>query len=228
MCSRLRIILTGSSNIAKSKIKSLLIQELTKPTERDKQSYAGPSDLGNPCPRCLGRKMVGDKAENNFSLFPWIGTAVHAYLERMVFQTPEYLHEQKLYVGDVPGYGPIRGTADLIRVVNPTQVVDWKIVGIKKIASYRVNGAPKRYRYQGQLYGKGCEIAGFPVESIAIVFIPRDSGGINDIFVHEEAYQPEMAEAALSRAAEIFALASANGWESLPSDPECWECSYNW
>jgi hypothetical protein len=192
-------------------LKASLIKELTKPTERDKQSVAGPSDLGNPCPRCLGRKMAGDRGDNNFSLFPWIGTAGHAYLEQNVFQTPEYLHEQKLYVGDVPVYGPIKGTADLIRVVDPTFVADWKFVGIKKIASYRVNGAPKRYRYQAQLYAAGCALAGFPVESIAIVFIPRDSGSVSDIFVHEEAVQPEMAEAALARAGEIYALVQEKG-----------------
>jgi hypothetical protein len=214
--------------MASSGLKASLIKELTKPTERDKQSLAGPSDLGNPCPKCLGRKMAGGRQDNNFSLFPWIGTAGHAYLEEKVFQTPDYLHEQKLYVGDVPGYGPIKGTADLIKVSDPTMVVDWKFVGIKKIASYRVNGAPKRYRYQIQLYARGCEIAGFPVESVAIVFIPRDSGSVSDIFVHEEIYQPDMAEAALARAGEIYAIVQEKGWETLPSDKDCWDCNYNW
>lgn len=150
---------------------------------------------------------------------------MHAYLERMVFQTPEYMHEQKVTVGEIPGYGVIKGTADLI---SPTEVVDWKIVGLKKIQSYRVNGAPDKYRYQGQLYGKGCENAGHPVDSINIVFIPRDSGSLSDIFVHTEAYQPEMAQAALDRAIEIYEIVQTKGWESLPSHSDCWNCNYGY
>jgi hypothetical protein len=203
-----------------------LIREITKPTERDMQSRVGPSALGNPCPRCLGRALAGDSGEDNFSLYPWLGTAGHYYLQHTVFQTPDYLHEQKLYVGDVPGYGPIKGTSDLIRITDPKTVVDWKFVGIKKINSYRANGAPTQYRYQGQLYGRGCELAGYPVDSIAIVFIPRDSGVVNDIFVHEEAYQPGMAEAALERAGEIYAAVLDKGWEYLPSHKDCYVCNY--
>lgn len=165
-------------------------------------------------------------------MYPWLGTAVHAYLEREVFQTDDFLHEQKLYVGDVPLYGAIKGTADLVHAratdTLPTFVGDWKIVGLKKIKSYRVNGAPKQYRYQAQTYARGCELAGFPVENIAIIFIPRDSGNINDIFIHEEAYQPEMAEAALTRAGAIYKAVLNDGWESLPSDPDCWTCNSNW
>lgn len=197
------------------------------------QVRVGPSSLGNPCPRCLGRELTaeGDSFDNDFSLYPWLGTAVHAYLERKVFQTPEFMHEQKLYVGDVEGYGPIKGTADLVRYVkdeHDNYVLDWKIVGIKKIKTYRVNGPPTQYRYQAMLYGRGCALAGFPVDSVAICFIPRDSGNVNDIFIHEEAYQEEMAVAALARAAEIHKLALLEGWEELPSDDGCWTCNNNW
>lgn len=222
--------------MTKSEVKFRLLNEITQPTARDQQRRVGPSALGNPCPHCLGRELYmtdhADTFGQDFSMYPWIGTAVHSYLERSVFQTPDFLHEQKLYVGDVPLYGPIKGTADLVHKDETpdlaTFVGDWKIVGLKKINSYKANGAPKQYRYQAQLYARGCELAGMPVEFIAIIFIPRDSGNANDIFVHEEAYQPEMAEAALARAGAIYEVVLKEGYEGLPSDPDCWTCNSRW
>jgi hypothetical protein len=37
-----------------------------------------------------------------------------------------------------------------------------------------------------------------------------------------------MAEAALARAGEIYAIVQEKGWETLPSDKDCWDCNYNW
>src|SRR4051794_32594646 len=165
--------------MARSELKFQLVNEITRPSKRDMQYRVGPSSLGNPCPHCLGRELAATAdqhtGDREFSMYPWIGTAVHYYLERHVFQTPDFLHEQKLYVGDVPLYGPISGTADLIHKDEtetlPTFVGDWKIVGLKKIKTYRLNGPPKQYRYQIQLYARGCELHGTPVESVAIIFI---------------------------------------------------------
>lgn len=176
----------------------------------------------------MGESLVGTQdstLESDFSLFPWLGTAGHGHLERTAF--PDAMHEMKLYVGDVPGYGPIKGTTDLF-IPDEGLVVDWKFVGIKKIKEYRNHGAPAQYRYQIQLYARGCQLAGYGVQSVAIVFIPRDSSDINDIFVHEELYQPAMAERALERAGLVYAEAVANGWDSLPSDDKCWRCRYRY
>lgn len=223
--------------MGKSEFKFQLINQITEPSARTLQRRVGPSSLGNPCAKCLGREMwMTDNDiegyEDEFSMYPWIGTAVHAYLEDNVFQTDDFLHEQKLYVGDVRNYGPIKGTADLVHKEPtphlPTLVGDWKIVGLKKIKSYRVNGAPSQYRYQAQIYARGCELAGMPVENIAIIFIPRDSGNVNDIFVHEEQYQPEMAARALDRAGDIYEAVLSDGWASLPSHVDCWQCNSRW
>lgn len=220
--------------MAKSELKFQLINQITRPSARTQQFRVGPSSLGNPCAQCLGRELSATEyvPEDDFSMYPWIGTAVHAYLEDNIFQSDDFLHEQRLYVGDIPLYGPVKGTADLVHKEATdklgTFVGDWKIVGLKKIKSYRVNGAPKQYRFQIQLYARGCELAGYPVESVAIIFIPRDSGNVNDIFIHEEAYQPEMAEKALARAGDIYAHVLVEGWDNLPSDPDCWTCNSRW
>lgn len=209
-------------------LKTELLRELTKPSTRDKQARVGPSGLGNPCPKCLGEAMLGSEAgliqSQEFSLYPWIGTAVHYYLEHSIFKEAE--HELKLYVGDVPGYGPIKGTTD-IYFPEEGIVGDWKIVGLKKIKQYRLKGVPLQYRYQAQLYAHGCELAGKNVKSIAIIFIPRDSGNVNDIWIHEEKYQSEMAQAALDRAGRIYEEANRLGWEALPSSDDCWNCNMN-
>jgi len=217
--------------LATSKLKAKVLAEITKGTERDKQRRAGPSNIANPCPKCVGKSLAGVDDDRDFSLYPFIGTAVHAYLEHNTF--PDAQHELKLYVGDVPGYGPIKGTTDLYIIVEidgqqVAVVLDWKIVGIKKIKSYIVNGPPEQYRYQANIYGRGLQLAGEPVDRIAICFIPRDSGNVNDIFIHEEEYQPEMAEAALERAGRIYEIVQAEGWENLPEDDDCYQCNGIW
>lgn len=209
--------------MSKGELKIAVIQEVTQTTARTKQKRAGPSDLGNPCPKCLGRTLAGEKEDGDFSLYPWIGTAVHAYLEENTF--PDAEHELKLHVGEVEGYGAINGTTDLYW---KGIIGDWKIVGLKKIKEYRVRGVPAQYRYQIQLYARGCELAGKVVDSVAIIFIPRDSGNVNDIWIHEEEYQPEMAEAVLARAGAIYKIVQDEGWEGLPSDDDCWNCNRSW
>lgn len=208
-----------------SEIRLKLIEELTRPTERDKQRKVGPSEIGNPCTKCLGRALAGEREKQDFSLYPWIGTAVHYYLEHTTFTNEE--HEMRLFVGTIDGYGDINGTTDMW-YAEEGAAVDWKIVGLKKIKSYRVNGPPKQYRFQAMLYGYGLHLAGKPIEKIAIAFIPRDSGNVKDIWVYEEAWSEEMALAALGRAQQIFDHVSVHGWEDLESDDSCYNCNMNW
>lgn len=206
-------------------IRTKVIQEITKPTARDKQRKVGPSEIGNPCAHCLGRALAGERRPQDFSLYPWIGTAVHYYMEHETFK--DEAHELRLYVGSIEGYGDIKGTTDMW-YADAKAAVDWKIVGKRKISHYRVNGVPEQYRYQAMLYGMGLHLKGEPIENIAIVFIPRDSGNVKDIWVHEEAWQPEMAEAALARAKAIFDHVQEHGWRELESDVDCFSCNMDW
>lgn len=214
-----------------SNIKSRVIKEITVGTERDRQRRAGPSNISNTCPKCVGQSLAGVADDRDFSLYPWLGTAVHEYLENNCFQGGDAHRELKLVCGEVPKYGTIKGTTDLLLFDPVTQtwtVVDYKIVGLKKIKSYIVNGPPENYRYQTQIYGTGCVVAGFEVANVAICFIPRDSGNVNDIYIYEEAYQPEMAEAAFARAGLIYEIVENEGWETLPESPDCYQCNASW
>lgn len=209
-------------------IKTAVIHEITKKTARDKQRRVGPSDLGG-CPRCLAEKMLGegDGFGDDFSLYPWIGTAVHHYLEYSTF--PGAQHELRVSVGEIPGYGEIKGTTDLLLPWDDgATVLDWKIVALKRIRDFRVNGVSKQYRYQVQMYGKGAVNEGFNVDSVAICFIPRDSQNVNEIWVHEEAYQPEMVDRVMLRAEKIYQQALAKGVDSIPSDDDCYTCNRRW
>lgn len=208
-----------------TEIRLKVIEEITRKTERDKQSRVGPSEIGNPCVQCLGRALAGERREQDFSLYPWIGTAVHYFMEHNTFMDSE--HELRLHVGHIEGYGDIAGTTDMW-YAEEGAAVDWKIVGLKKIKQYRSSGVPAQYRFQAMLYGLGLHLQGKPIEKIAIVFIPRDSGNVKDIWVHEEAWSLEMAEHALERAQQIFDHVKVHGWAELESDDNCYSCQMDW
>lgn len=140
---------------------------------------------------------------------------------------PEAEHELRLHIGEIEGYGSIVGTTDMW-YADEGAVVDWKIVGLKNLKKYRVNGVSQQYRFQAMLYGLGCHLTGKEVKKVAIVFIPRDSGNVKDIWVHEEEWQPEMAEAALARAQAIYDHVKVHGWRDLESDDDCFQCRMDW
>ena len=64
-----------------SDIRLKVIEEITKPSARDKQRKVGPSEIGNPCTRCLGRALAGERKEQDFSLYPWIGLVLGLVVE---------------------------------------------------------------------------------------------------------------------------------------------------
>lgn len=210
-----------------SDLRLRVIQEITKKSERDKQTRVGPSEIGKSCDKCLGRALMHERADQDFSLYPWIGTAVHYFMESNTF--PDQEHELRLYVGDIPGYGPVNGTTDMAYVEEDGSitVVDWKVVGIKTLKKYRVSGVSDQYRFQAMTYARGLELLGRPVKKVAIVFIPRDSMNVKDIWVHEEEYQPEMAENALARAGALYSWLQEEGnhWRDLDEDYDCFQCN---
>lgn len=213
-----------------SDLRAKVIAEITTETDRDKQRRVGPSEIGKDCDKCLGRALMDERPDQDFSLYPWLGTAVHYFMEDNTFQ--DQRHELKLYVGDIEGYGPVKGTTDMAYLNDDGTytVVDWKFVGLKNLKKYRTGGVSDQYRFQAMLYARGLELEGHAVKDVAIVFIPRDSGNVRDIWVHEEPYQPEMAEAALSRAGQIWAWLQEEGntWQKLEEGISCFQCNYAW
>jgi hypothetical protein len=231
-----------------SEIYDRIIKELTKPSERDKQRKVGPSELGDLCERCLAEKLLGVHVEEKtYPLAPMIGTAFHLYLETTL-GLEDYLKETKVTVGEIEGYGDIRGTADGFYV--PTgHVVDYKVLSKKKIKAFSsatffdedrnpefysdsmTEGSLKKYYYQMMLYGLGLENAGYEVNHVSLVLFPRDCTVESVMAASHELcfkYNRKAALAVLERANQIFKWANENrdNLGELDSHPGCYYCAF--
>lgn len=219
--------------------RELLAQE----TERDKQKLIGPSLMGSPCDLCVARGLMGEEDPRSpYWVGGVIGTAIHALLEergRAAF--PEDMHEQKgLVIGEIPGYGVIKGTADRVAVVDRA-LVDYKSTMKKKLPGFKkayeapepVEGEPntaKESRFklvgyvgQGHLYARAViEQFGHEIDTIVISFIPRDASTEEDLVQYEYEYDPEYAEIVWNRVVYIWENLYDENWQS---DPNCYACN---
>lgn len=204
-------------------LKQELTDFLSQESDRDKQRLVGPSSLGG-CAYCLGLDMLGLK-EQEFGWYPRLGTAFHYWAEH--HQTiPGAITEQKVTVGEIPGYGIIKGTLDLYLPHRYT-IVDYKLVGKSTRQTVMIDGPTMQYRGQQHLYGKGAEAAGYRVDKIAIAYLPRDSHTLRDMHVHVEDYNPKIAQKVLDRAEQVWKYSSSGRVEELPSSSECYTCDRN-
>lgn len=226
---------------------------LTARSERDKQRRVGPSGLGKCCDLCLAEDLIGIKrpGENDKTpIAPLLGTAFHLLCEtrsRDMEREAEVLVEQPVHVGDVGGYGPIKGTLDRFDI-GAGEVMDWKLVSLKKLGAFqRLHrkalqdgfdsvisdyGAAQFLQYYIQLclYGKGMEDRGYEVNNVTLLLLPRDAtvhvveSGLTALSMP---YDRDLAIYALGRAGLIYEKAreSDNLITALDSARECFYCS---
>lgn len=172
---------------------------------RSQQTRIGPSEVGTPCDRQLAYKMLeapkGTTAFND-PLPSVVGTGAHEQMERFALARnrelgwPRYLVEQRVEVR--PG---LTGSSDLYDVQDSC-VYDWKFLSTSRMTKYR-SGPPNVYRVQAHLYGLGFRNAGFPVDRVAILFMPR--GGMRkDARMWTEPYDEQIALDALARMDQIL------------------------
>lgn len=226
---------------------------LTARSERDKQRRVGPSGLGKCCDLCLGEDLMGIKrpGENEKTpIAPLLGTAFHLLCEKRSRDTEreaEILVEQSVHVGDVGGYGPIKGTLDRFDI-EAEEVMDWKLVSLKKRDAfkrlYRKSqrngfdavikdyGAAQFLQYYIQLclYGKGMEDQGYDVSTVSLLLLPRDATVHvveSELTALSMPYDRDLAVYALGRAGLIYKKAreSDDLITTLDSAPECFYCS---
>lgn len=208
---------------------------------RTLQQAVGPSELGTPCARKLGHKLVGTPRRDRGT--PWkptIGTAMHAWMEehfaRDSFRSdnPRWWIEQQLVVGQVNGVD-VTGSCDLYDQETGT-VVDWKFVGRNRLTQHRRRGHPgTQYRAQAHLYGRGWQLRGMHINTVAVMFWTRD-GEFADRWWWAEPYNEQVALDALTRATNILQLAQVLGSETTLGlqpmvDDYCAHCDYlnpNW
>lgn len=191
---------------------------------RSRQKTIGPSELGTPCVRRVGYRLAGTSpvARSRPGWKPTVGTAVHSWLEagmtaaNSALGYERFLIETKVDVGVLAGQ-PVTGHCDLYDRVTCT-VVDWKVVGVSSLRSYKTNGPSEQYKVQAHLYGRGLVRAGHPVRDVAIYFLPQN-GELHEAHWWCEPYNEHIATAALARAEGVEIALQAKGNDILADLP---------
>ena len=226
------------------RISNYILDVLKTATERDLQSKVGPSNLSNACTYCLAKDLVGVPEERSgYYLGAKIGTAIHEYVDNHG-EKPYVINEQKNGIGEIPGYGVIKGSTDAF-FPEEGVVGDLKTTTRDKLKMIKraIEDEPNEYEttkvvearakvvaYQKQvfMYGRGWENLGYAVNGCVIWFVCRDGQGDNDIWTWRFPYSREQADAALDRAARIWVhLENGGDVEALKSSATCWPCSVN-
>lgn len=207
---------------------------------RSLQQRIGPSELGHPCARRIGYKMLGHPeraGEPNWKAT--VGTALHSWLEgvldganldyeqRTKSGEERYYTEQRVIVGQILGKD-IDGSCDVYDRVTAT-VIDWKSVGPTQLTKYKRFGPGDQYRSQAHLYGRGWQTRGLPVDNVMVVFLPRN-GELAETHIWHEAYSEQVALDALQRVNGIALTTQAMGAAALAvlptADAYCHMCPY--
>lgn len=214
---------------------------LRTPTDRDKQKLVGPSGLGNLCTRCLADAFINGQFDktNRYWLGSVVGTSIHELYSSRVQNDPNVMSEFKVDIGEIPGYGKIRGTVDLY-VKSEKMIVDLKTTTRKKLAMYRrvlldsdpsLSLASYRHTIHGYInqtmtYGSGVVRMGLPVKRVGLALICRDGTGDSDIWTWTTAYDPNRAKQVWDRAVALWQwLQEGNDPNTLPSAEGCYYCT---
>lgn len=208
---------------------------LKQKTARDRQTLAGPSALGSACDACVALALSNEpEGENHYWVGAAIGTAVHDILEKRGRRDKNVLLEQKVTVGEIPGYGVIRGSVDRFEI-KPGIVRDFKGTtknkfpamrnayerDLKTLAAQEIKHRIDGYLGQMHLYGLALHNEGREVKQVVLDFFARD--GSTDADFLELAYEFDLkfAKAVWERALYIHANL---GKEKFVSHPHCISC----
>ncbi|OJU44461.1 MAG: hypothetical protein BGN98_13835 [Microbacterium sp. 69-7] len=206
-----------------------IVEQAMMQQPRNLQEHIGPSEIGSACLHCVAAKLAGWEQQPEAAWLPYIGTAMHAQLERVFEPLPDWLTETRVSVGKLAGRD-LPGTADLFHIPTGTSV-DFKIVGATTLRKAKRGPSPQ-YRTQGHSYGLGHLRAGREVHRVAVWYMPRNAMTLRQGYWWEEDFQPLIALEALDRAESIVAdirafstIEERDDWISgLPRDPDCFNC----
>jgi hypothetical protein len=212
-----------------------LIGDAINTAPRELQTALGPSEIGDPCARRIGHKLLGSPQRvlpPNWKA--WVGTTMHAGLAGILDVdnlrcAPDLGGHERWIVEtrvDV-GHG-VTGTVDAYDCVTATEV-DFKTCGRTMLRKYKREGPGAAYQIQGHLYGLGLTRAGHPVDTVSVMFLPRQ-GELAEAYYWHEPFDPDLAEAALQRYDGIRTLVELlgdNALDALPKSPEwCTHCPF--
>lgn len=169
-------------------------------SSRSLQATIGPSELGSLCDRRIAYRLAGAPEANWWSdpLPAIVGTAVHTWLEGAVskFQASHFMDRWLTEVTVQPD-PMVKGHCDLFDKEKGA-VVDWKTVSPTKLKAWKASGPPEHYKAQVNLYGMGMVKAGYQVNKVVLIAVPR-SGWLKDMQIWVDDYSPELAQVALDR-----------------------------
>lgn len=209
---------------------------------RTLQKRIGPSEIGHPCARRIGYKLLGAPDLNpnqGIAWKPFVGTAMHHELEDVFDKFNQaymlasggherFLVESKVSAGLTLNGEDIDGHTDLYDRATAT-VIDWKLVGPAPLKGYKQKGPGSQYQVQGHTYGRGWRLKGVPVDHVMIVFLPRN-GELKDAYVWHEPFNEQIALDGFTRVRGIEAMTSQLGAKSLELLPTanayCYRCPY--
>lgn len=211
----------------KDKVERLILEQISKNDDRGSQIMAGPSEAGG-CFYCTGKAMArmlpGAKIKpSRFGLAAWQGTALHHYIEH-TFDIPNAIHERKLDVFEIEGYGTIRGSTDLY-LPDFACTVDWKRQNKYSYDLTRLDGVSTKYIVQQMMYGRAWKNLGEEVEYVGICSIPGFSNNLDDIRFYWMKYDDEIVEIAKHNLETIWLYVQDGEWDELPSDEDCYQCN---
>jgi hypothetical protein len=178
--------------------KSLLAYDGSR--DRSRQVEIGPSQIGG-CRRQVYHQLIDTPVTNpnTEALASILGTFIHAGVaEAIKREDPfgdNFLIEQEFTHGDLKGH------CDLY-IRDQKTVVDWKTTKLKSLRYFPSD----QQRMQVQIYGYLLTANNLEVEKVALVAVPRD-GVMDQIKVHVEDYDPDMARRGLAWLDEVKALA---------------------
>lgn len=204
-----------------------IIQWTSDSSPRSLQVTLGCSEAGSACDRKIAYRIAG-KPKINFPdpLKALMGTAFHHLLDintvefQKVQGTSEWLTETEVWPAKF-----LKGHVDLYSTKRKL-VLDWKTSSADMIKKWQVDGIPDNYKTQIMLYGKGMVNAGHEVQRVGLAAVPR-GGTLRDILVLTVAYDPEYANAALTRVWQIGKdLNSGTPIGDITAVPSFMECSY--
>lgn len=204
-----------------------VIEQAITNAPRSLQTRIGPSEIGAPCARRIGYKLLGVKERKQAPNWKaTMGTGAHMWLEtafdgdnlRVAASEGQerWLIETKVSVGEANG-AEITGSCDLYDRWTGT-VIDHKTCSPTQLRKYKTQGPGEQYRVQAHLYGRGWQRAGFRVETVAIAFLPRN-GELAEAHIWHEPYSEQVAADALQRLTGIDMACKMLGPAALAALP---------
>lgn len=99
-----------------------------------------------------------------------------------------------------------------------------RLIDLMARSEQHSGAVPEEHVGQTMLYLRGLRAMGRPADYAVLVFIPRDSNKIEDIWVASCAYRPDVAEAVIRRASHLAGIVRAGRLRELEPHPECFPC----